>query len=1077
MMSCLKTLADRLLHSYYRWQSVALVPDYLRHSHHPWRSFVAVMLLFFGGVVLAEPLPVVIAQKAITADFEQPTAIAIDAQQRMYVVDGGKNRIVVLSPEGNVLSRFSGTPSLYLPMDISLDNERIAVADSGNKRIVLFDLKGNVLKEIHPEFIKQPKREYADPRPVAVFLQDNVVYWSDQSNHQICYLPLEVEEGTNAECFGQRDETEGNFQYPFQISSDKAGYLHIVDVLNARVQVFNKKGQLFSQISRFGVNADELYRPNGIAIDQTDTVYIADNYFGTISLFKSGKFLGKLQDNHGKVLKFNSPTGLYWHDDQLYVVDTPEHSVFRLHLKTQDVPEQAEKAPHRVEISQKNCVTCHLDWADEPATGAPPPKQDIMAVASSKMCYSCHNGVMMDSRMLINHGSQHPSVDDKEKDKITRKHMDERKDKMPKLFPLTADKEMRCTSCHTPHNSDDKHETLHRENKNAWLRVTAHDGDLCERCHESKQKNARELDPKKRGLNHPLAITFDKASQKDAPGFVKEEKLVKGLPEELKKLSATLDSRQRLICQSCHQVHGGKDNELLVITKEHGDLCIQCHDTKNSNDKKDAHRKGIHPVNEKLEKPIKRKDEKITHVTCDSCHKVHTGSIGTALLPNDAKNADAICGDCHQRQNANDKKDAHSKGVHPVNFTLKEPVEFRKEKIRDIRCSTCHALHEGSPDSAALVKLPNGMKKVDEFCVDCHQRQNAKDKEDARHKGVHPVNFKLDEPITFGKEKIHNITCTTCHSVHDGGSPGTAALVNKVKATEDICVDCHKRQHAGDKDEARSKGLHPVKGKLDDVVKINKLDVQKLGCLSCHSVHQGVKETPALAEPFKNGELCEHCHAQKQAVVGSDHDLRISAKTRKNHYEQLPLESGVCGTCHSMHQHKGAENETVKKLHLDAVLPVGNLLSTISVDNGKPVKRDVITFKEDQLCLNCHQKDGISNKKIINHFGHPSKDMILRSDKTIMPLLDTHEKVQEFGAIACITCHDPHAWKAMEKKEKSVLSTNTSNIEGTMLNSFLRHKDVKGTFCVECHGLETLPKYKYFHDGKLVRDIGVDYLK
>jgi predicted CXXCH cytochrome family protein len=1052
------------------------------------QTLVALMVLSFAGGASAEALPTVISQQAIKADFEQPTAMAMDKDGRLFVVDGGKNRIVVLSPAGEFLAEIKGeSPGLYLPMDIAIENNRIAVADSGNKRVVIFDLQGNFIKEIRPEFVKQPKRDYADPRPVAVFIQDKVVYWSDQANHQICYLPLEAEEGSNADCFGQRGETEGNFQYPFQITADKGGYLHIVDIINARVQVFSKKGQLFSQIGRFGVNDDELYRPNGVAIDDTDTVYIADNYFGTVSLFKGGKFLGKLQDSSGKTVTFNSPAGLYWQNQQLYVVDTPVHTVFRLSLKNQAAKTANVKPKQRVEIAQKNCVICHLDWADEPASGAPVRKREVMAVASSKMCYSCHNGPIIDSRMLINHGSQHPSVDDKAKDKITLKHMQERKDKMPDVFPLTENKEMRCTTCHTPHTADDKHATLHAENKNAWLRVANHEGDLCERCHESQNKGARELNAKKRGFNHPLAITFDKADKKNDPAFVKEEKLTKGLPEELKKLSATLDSRKRLICQSCHQVHGGEDNELLTVSKKQGGLCVQCHDTKESKNKKDAHHKGIHPVHEKLKKPIVRKEEKITVVECDSCHKVHTGSQGTALLPNNIKGSDDLCEDCHKRQYAKDKKDAHAKGVHPVNIKLKDPLEFRTAikdgepvrplKVQEITCSTCHAVHEGSADSAALVKLPNGMKQVDEFCADCHKRQNAKDKDDARLKGVHPVNFKLKEPLKFGKEKIHEITCTTCHSVHDGGSPNTAALVNKVKATEEICVDCHKRQHAGDKDEALPKGMHPVKGKLDEPVKINKEEVKKLGCLSCHSVHQGVKETPALSEPFKNGELCEHCHAQKQAVVGSDHDLRITGKDRKNHYEQLPAESGVCGTCHSMHQHKGSEKETVKKLHLDAVLPVGHLQSRASVESGKPIKRDAITFKEDQLCLNCHQADGIAKKKVINHFAHPFKDMILRSDKKVMPLLDSHEKVKEFGAIACITCHDPHAWKVLEKKAKVALSTNQQNLEGTMFNSFLRHREVKGTFCVECHGLEALTKYKYYHDGRLVRDTGVDYLQ
>ena len=85
------------------------------------------------------------------------------------------------------------------------------------------------------------------------------------------------------------------------------------------------------------------------------------------------------------------------------------------------------------------------------------------------------------------------------------------------------------------------------------------------------------------------------------------------------------------------------------------------------------------------------------------------------------------------------------------------------------------------------------------------------------------------------------------------------------------------------------------------------------------------------------------------------------------------------------------------------------------------------------------------------------------------------------GVMACITCHEPHTWKPRDKHEKKTPTMldykKQENIEGNALNSFLRHKGVKDTFCVDCHNLEALPKYKYFHHEDKMRDIGVDYLK
>jgi len=694
------------------------------------------------------------------------------------------------------------------------------------------------------------------------------------------------------------------------------------------------------------------------------------------------------------LLKFKVPVGIALYKNYLYVVDAEENSVYQLNLTYVD-EKTIQSTPiksHPVALSQKNCVTCHLSWAKEKQLDSQKYKDEVLPVASFEMCYSCHHGVILDSRFMIKHGDQHPTIYDLEKDKLTLKEMNAREDKLPKEFPITKNKEMLCSSCHMPHNSDKGAQTLYVEHQNAWLRVSNKDGDLCERCHESKTKNARELDKKNRGINHPLAIKLKTPPKKGELGYATEKELQKGLPDELKKALASLSTQSQIICQSCHQIHGGKGNDLLAVTKDKGALCVQCHAKQNSKNKKDAHRKGIHPVNVKLEKPIKRKGEKIAKVTCDSCHKVHNGSLGTDLLP-------------------------------------------------------------------------DYMKKSEDLCMDCHEHQHAKDEKEALKKGVHPTNEKLEKPVTIAGKKIHKLGCLSCHSIHDG-KPNTPALVQEYKKDQ-LCKNCHKKYFAKDKKEALKKGIHPMNHKLEKAVKIAKKEVQQMGCLSCHVIHKdGIAETPALLEKYKNGEICKHCHENKRPIVGTDHDLRITAKNKKNHFDELPKESGVCGTCHTMHRGEG------KQPHLFAANIVTNTVK--KKDNNK---NDQALFEEDKLCLNCHQQGGIAKKKTIKYFSHPYRDMILRSDEKIMPLLGKHGTIKEFGSIACITCHEPHLWQslAVNKNPKPLL--NKKNIEGTVKNSFLRRLGVVDTFCVDCHSLEALPKYKYYHDKDKVRNIGVDYLK
>ena len=60
--------------------------------------------------------------------------------------------------------------------------------------------------------------------------------------------------------------------------------------------------------------------------------------------------------------------------------------------------------------------------------------------------------------------------------------------------------------------------------------------------------------------------------------------------------------------------------------------------------------------------------------------------------------------------------------------------------------------------------------------------------------------------------------------------------------------------------------------------------------------------------------------------------------------------------------------------------------------------------------------------------------------------------------ITCPTCHDPHQWEAGKFEEGS-----GENLEGDVRSSFLRHSSTEYFICSDCHGEESIYRYKYFH--------------
>jgi predicted CXXCH cytochrome family protein len=1058
---------------------------------------ILLYILFFNSLTvcsaIAEQIPFVTQQQVFQTDFKQPNAVRVDNNDHIFVLDGLKQRIVVFGSKTNVLHQIAlsltDNDKLLAPMDMLLLDESILIADTGNYRLVEFNLQGNELQSIDLKSLFSESEKA--PEPVALWLENDLLYWSDRANHQICQMQLSTKKLIR--CFGRYGEGKNQFRFPFQLAADRDGYLHSVDVLNGRILIFNSKGKLFSQIGRFGLRPGELFRPNGLAVNKEDFVFISDSYLGYISVYKLGRFVTYLMNSNNIPIHFETPVYLSLKKNKLFVVDALQNSIVQLNLsyKEQEKLSAQSKQSSSKSLaaqpisSRKSCISCHISWDNEwTLQSMHIADNKVLPVASEKMCYSCHHGVVVESRIRMLEKHQHPSIYHnkasaekiKEKESEAKRIRDKPKDKTADVFPLSDNKELLCSTCHTPHNSDENQEVLYSDHTNSWMRISNQDGNLCERCHESKSEGARaelilEQGAKQNeGINHPLAIKFLPAATKNTKAYAKETHLQHGLPEVLIKNGSVLDKQQQLICQTCHQIHAGEGKDLLTLSNSHSELCISCHKSKYAQGKEKSHQKGIHPVNIDLEQTIEYKGKKITSVNCASCHKVHDGAPGTALLPKKlAKQAHELCIACHKDKHSDNPEEAHQQGIHPVNFKLENPIQQEGKKIHEITCSSCHSMHDGQADSALFPHTTHSKKIKDKqqaLCVSCHQQQFAKDKQQARQKGIHPVNVKLEKAIKYKGKIIKEVSCASCHKVHNGQLNTALLMEGKEQNIEELCTICHQDHSADNLDESIQKGIHPVNIKLEKPVKINKKNIKTITCLSCHSVHHGEKQTASLVQSDSNGELCKTCHQDEQKILNSDHDLRLTAADQKNKQNQLPEQAGLCGSCHSMHKNAGDKQS----------LPFLSSAKIVPPDSQQEQGMDQVLFQRDQLCINCHQDNGIAKEKVVNHFSHPYKDLILRSDPKQMPLLKVpeidnksvhfvREEVHEFGAIACITCHNPHSWEPDGlKKEKKI--KKDKNIEGNSNNSFLHQSDIKGTFCVSCHGIEARIEYKYYHNRK-----------
>ena len=794
----------------------------------------------------------------------------------------------------------------------------------------------------------------------------------------------------------------------------------------------------------------------------------------------------------------------------------------------------AEVQPPRNPDSAKECAICHYNWIDTffiHGKGSDLVKYvSEKVVAKPEICFSCHDGSVVDSRARVYNDHRHKV------NKAPPLYM-----KIPKMFPLDAKGYMQCATCHTAHGvaSDMSIETT------IFLRTTNNNSEMCHMCHTDKDGGIE-------AGNHPIGIStkmeIPQATLISMGGKVGAQK-------------------NQIICETCHNVHGSVNESLLIETTKGSRLCTECHRDKEiftpEGNRNPFHAINVKPKNVKIPPELIKKGAKLSldgEIICLTCHKVHNNKIEQHLLliKNDGKST--VCLTCHTDKqyltdtkhnlthSAPDEKNldgktaaeagicsachlphkpartlskgidfttqlclsCHSKGniaektvpsdyTHPLNV---RPYETKKEtflitmaaekesltlplfnkygvhdKNGEIRCTTCHDPHRWRADSAKgeIRKDVTGDKTTSflrkpspELCKACHSDKFyiANSKHDLNKVAPKEKNILNQTPKESG-------VCETCHLAHGGQKDFLWAreiTTQSDNVVQNLCINCHNENGMAKKkvikDYSHPINISPIEKGLTTTLPLYDKDgaVSKNGVITCQTCHDPHRWDPTkivsgahfdIEGNSQNSflrlqnsplsKLCENCHPDKKYIEKTDHDLLITAPSSKNILEQTPKESGICGVCHLTHNSK-------------------NRVKLWSRDSGHISSEENVM---DALCNSCHSRKGIAEKKTPGIVTHPLGKLInntSRSNKAAIdyaPLYDNSGKEVNVGDISCSTCHNAHQWDPLSKQ----IGTG-KNLEGNAINSFLRNVSYNN-ICADCHGLDALFRYKYFHNPKL----------
>ncbi|WP_195760084.1 putative Ig domain-containing protein [Flavobacterium sp. LC2016-23] len=279
---------------------------------------------------------------AVTASFDRPNGVAVDAAGNVYVADTYNHTIRKITPAG-VVSTLAGSgtagaadgngvaASFNLPGGVAVDAAgNLYVADTSNNKIRKITSQGVVTTLAGSGAAGAANgtgtsASFKLPNGLAVDAY-GTIYVADTGNHKIRKITpdgvVSTLAGSGSLGYADAYSTTAQFFSPYGVAVDALGVVYVADKNNNSIRKIALDGKV-STLAGNGTSGDvdakgklaRFYYPKGVAVDALGTVYVADgdNYkirqispSGEVTTLAGSGLRGTADDN-GAAASFYNP--------------------------------------------------------------------------------------------------------------------------------------------------------------------------------------------------------------------------------------------------------------------------------------------------------------------------------------------------------------------------------------------------------------------------------------------------------------------------------------------------------------------------------------------------------------------------------------------------------------------------------------------------------------------------------------------------------------------------------------------------------------------------------------------------
>lgn len=252
----------------------------------------------------------------------EPHAVAVNATH-FLVTEWGAGKLTFFDRDieagtGNA-SSFEEIDAFKLknPTGIAVDRENfVYLADAGDCVVLKLSTDGSLIKKIGEKGSRA--EQFNLPGGIRIF--EDQLYICDRGNHRIQIFTTNLEYHFH---FGRKGDRPGLFDWPVAAAFDRAGDLYVTDCNNNRIQIFNKDGHFQRCFGKKGTAPGMLYRPAFIEIDSNDYIYVTEEQNHRVSVFQTnGTFITCFGGKGTDLGNLDFPKGIFADEDgSIYVCD------------------------------------------------------------------------------------------------------------------------------------------------------------------------------------------------------------------------------------------------------------------------------------------------------------------------------------------------------------------------------------------------------------------------------------------------------------------------------------------------------------------------------------------------------------------------------------------------------------------------------------------------------------------------------------------------------------------------------------------------------------------------------------